>query len=141
MEVAQISIFLENRSGGLAEVADALARQGISIKAITLADMADFGILRLIVDDPDLTRAVLKEAGFTVDKTRVVAVEVPDRAGGLRDTLQALKRSEINVEYMYSAARRSGESAIIIFRFDEVARAIDVLRGAGLKVLDRFETM
>ena len=141
MEVAQISIFLENRSGGLADVADALARQGISIKAITLADMADFGILRLIVDDPDLTRAVLKEAGFTVDKTRVVAVEVPDRPGGLRDTLQALKRSEINVEYMYSAARRSGESAIIIFRFDEVARAIDVLRGAGLKVLDRFETM
>ena len=141
MEVAQISIFLENRSGGLADVADALARQGISIKAITLADMADFGILRLIVDDPDLTRAVLKEAGFTVDKTRVVAVEVPDRPGGLRDTLQALKRSEINVEYMYSASRRSGESAIIIFRFDEVARAIDVLRGAGLKVLDRFETM
>ncbi len=141
MEVAQISIFLENRSGGLADVADVLARQGIDIKAITLADMSDFGILRLIVDDPDLTRAVLKEAGFTVDKTRVVAIEVPDRPGGLRDTLQALKRSGINVEYMYSAARRSGESAIVIFRFDEVGRAIDALRGAGLKVLDRFEKM
>lgn len=141
MEVAQISIFLENRSGGLADVADVLARQGIDIKAITLADMSDFGILRLIVDDPDLTRTVLKEAGFTVDKTRVVAIEVPDRPGGLRDTLQALKRSGINVEYMYSAARRSGESAIVIFRFDEVGRAIDALRGAGLKVLDRFEKM
>lgn len=141
MEVAQISIFLENRSGGLAEVADVLARRDIDIKAITLADMSDFGILRLIVDDPDLTRTVLKEAGFTVDKTRVVAVEVPDRPGGLRDTLQALKRSEINVEYMYSAARRSGESAIVIFRFDEVGRAIDALRGAGLKVLDRFEKL
>lgn len=141
MEVAQVSVFLENRSGGLADVADVLARQGIDIKAITLADMSDFGILRLIVDDPDLTRTVLKEAGFTVDKTRVVAIEVPDRPGGLRDTLQALKRSGINVEYMYSAARRSGESAIVIFRFDEVGRAIDALRGAGLKVLDRFEKM
>jgi hypothetical protein len=139
MEVAQISIFLENRSGGLADVTDALARRGIDIKAITLADMSDFGILRLIVDDPDLTRSALKEAGFTVDKTRVVAVEVPDRPGGLRDTLQALKRSGINVEYMYSAARRSGESAIVIFRFDEVGRAIDALRGADLKVLDHFE--
>jgi hypothetical protein len=141
MEVAQISIFLENRSGGLADVIDVLAKHEIDIKAVSLADMADFGILRLIVDDPDRTRAVLKEAGFTVDKTRVVAVEVPDRPGGLRDTLHALSRSGINVEYMYSAARRSGERAIVIFRFDELGRAIDALRGAGITVLDRFEKM
>jgi hypothetical protein len=141
MEVAQISIFLENRSGGLADVIDALAKNGIDIKAVALADMADFGILRLIVDDPDRTRTVLKEAGFTVDKTRVVAVEVPDRPGGLRDTLNALRRSKINVEYMYSAARRSGERAIIIFRFDELGRALDALRGAGITVLDRFDKM
>lgn len=141
MEVAQISIFLENRSGGLADVIDVLARHEIDIKALALADMADFGILRLIVADPDRTRGVLKEAGFTVDKTRVVAVEVPDRPGGLRDTLQALRRSGINVEYLYSAARRSGESAIIIFRFDELGRALDALRGAGIAVLDHFDTM
>jgi hypothetical protein len=141
MEVAQISVFLENRSGGLADVIEVLARHEIDIKAVALADMADFGILRLIVDDPDRTRTVLKEAGFTADKTRVVAVEVPDRPGGLRDTLQALKRSGINVEYMYSAARRSGERAIVIFRFDELGRAIDALRGAGITVLDRFEKM
>jgi hypothetical protein len=141
MEVAQISIFLENRSGGLADVIDVLAKHEIDIKALALADMADFGILRLIVDDPDRTRGVLKEAGFTVDKTRVVAVEVPDRPGGLRDTLHALRRSGINVEYMYSAARRSGERAIVIFRFDELGRALDALRGAGITVLDRFERM
>ncbi len=141
MEVAQISIFLENRSGGLADVIDVLARSEIDIKALALADMADFGILRLIVDDPDRTRTVLKEAGFTVDKTRVLAVEVPDRPGGLRDTLHALRRSGINVEYMYSAARRSGERAIVIFRFDELGRALDALRGAGISVLDRFERM
>ena len=93
------------------------------------------------MDDPDRTRTVLKEAGFTVDKTRVVAVEVPDRPGGLRDTLNALRRSKINVEYMYSAARRSGERAIIIFRFDELGRALDSLHGAGITVLDRFEKM
>ncbi len=141
MEVAQISVFLENRSGGLADVVDVIARNRIDIKAVALADMADFGILRLIVEDPDRTRTVLKEAGFTVDKTRVVAVEVPDRPGGLRDTLQALRRSGINVEYMYSAARRVGERAIIVFRFDELGRALDALRGAGITVLDRFENL
>jgi hypothetical protein len=141
VEVAQISIFLENRSGGLADVVDVLARHEIDIKALTLADMAEFGVLRLIVDEPDRTRAVLKDAGFTVDKTRVVAVEVPDRPGGLRDTLHALRRSEINVEYMYSAARRNGERAIIVFRVDELSRALDTLRGAGITVLDRFDRM
>jgi hypothetical protein len=141
MEVAQISIFLENRSGGLADVVDVLAKHGIDIKALALADMADFGILRLIVEEPDRTRTVLKEAGFTVDKTRVVAVEVPDRPGGLSDTLHALRRNGINVEYMYSAARRSGERAIIVFRFDELGRALDALRGAGITVLDRLEKM
>jgi hypothetical protein len=141
VEVAQISIFLENRSGGLADVVDVLARHEIDIKALTLADMAEFGVLRLIVDEPDRTRAVLKDAGFTVDKTRVVAVEVPDRPGGLRDTLHALRRSGINVEYMYSAARRSGERAIIVFRVDELSRALDTLRGAGITVLDRFDRM
>lgn len=141
MEVAQVSVFLENRSGGLVDVIDALARAGIDIKALSLADMADFGILRLIVDDPDKTRTVLKEAGFTADKTRVVAVEVPDRPGGLRDTLTALRRSEINIEYLYSAARRNGDKAIIVFRFDETGRALDALRGAGITILDRLEKL
>jgi hypothetical protein len=141
MEVAQVSIFLENRSGGLVEVVDVLAKHGIDMKALSLADMADFGILRLIVDDPETTRRILKEAGFTVDKTRVVAVEVPDRPGGLSETLHALRRNGINVEYMYSAARRKGDRAIIIFRFDEIGRALDALRGAGATVLDRLDPL
>jgi hypothetical protein len=141
MEVAQISIFLENRSGGLADVIDVLARNAIDIKALTLADMADFGILRLIVEDPERTRKVLKESGFTVDKTRVVAIEVPDRPGGLAETLHALRRAGINVEYMYSAARKSGDRAVIIFRFDDVPRAVETLRRAGVKVLDHFDDL
>ena len=141
MEVAQVSVFLENRSGGLVEVIDELARKAIDIKALALADMADFGILRLIVDDPEETRRVLKEAGFTVDKTHVVAVEVPDRPGGLGETLHALRRDQINVEYMYSAARRNGDRAVIIFRFDEIERALASLRGAGVTVLERLEPL
>ncbi len=141
MEVAQVSVFLENRSGGLVEVVDVLGKNGIDMKALSLADMADFGILRIIVDDPEATRRILKEAGFTVDKTRVVAVEVPDRPGGLSETLHALRRNNINVEYMYSAARRKGDRAIIIFRFDEIGRALDALRGAGATVLERLEPL
>jgi hypothetical protein len=141
MEVAQISVFLENRSGGLADVIDVLARNGIDIKALSVADMADFGILRLIVEQADRTRTLLKDAGFTAEKTRVVAVEVPDRPGGLAQTLRVLKDRQVNVEYMYSAARKSGERAIIVFRFDETARAVEVLAGAGIKILDSLDSM
>ncbi len=141
MDVAQISIFLENRSGGLADVVEVLARNEIDIKALTLADMADFGILRLIVEDAERTRKVLKEAGFTVDKTRVVAVEVPDRPGGLAETLGALRKAGINVEYMYSAARKSGERAIVILRVDEVGKTMESLRAAGVRVLEKLETL
>ena len=139
MEVAQISIFLENRTGGLADVFEVLSRSEIDVKALSLADMSDFGILRLVVDDPERTRRILKESGFTVDKTRVVAVEVPDRPGGLLETLLALRRNSINVEYMYSVARRSGDRAVIIFRIDEIGRALDALRGAGIAVLERLD--
>lgn len=139
MEVAQISIFLENRSGGLADIVDVLARNGIDIKALTLADMSDFGILRLIVEDPERTRKVLKDGGFTVEKTRVVAVEVPDRPGGLGHALHALRGKGINIEYMYSAARKSGERAIIVLRVDEVGKAVEALQGAGVAVLDRLD--
>jgi hypothetical protein len=139
MEVAQISIFLENRTGGLADVFDVLARSGVDVKALSLADMSDFGILRLVVPDPDRTWRTLKDAGFTVDKTRVVAVEVPDRSGGLLETLLVLKRAGINVEYMYSVARRTTDRAVLIFRFDEISRALEALRAAGISVLDRLD--
>jgi hypothetical protein len=135
MEISQVSIFLENRAGGLADVTDVLAQNGIDIRALALADMADFGILRLIVDDADRTRKVLKDAGFTADKTRVVAVEVPDRPGGLAATLRALRQGKVNVEYMYFAARTRAGRAVLIFRFDELDRALDVLHEAGVTVL------
>jgi hypothetical protein len=141
MDVAQVSVFLENRTGGLADVVDVLAKNGIDIQAVTLADMSDFGILRIIVEDADRAKTLLKAAGFTADKTRVVAVEVPDRPGGLAETLAVLRRQGINIEYMYSAARKRGERAIVVLRVDEIAKAAGALREAGVKVLEKLEAM
>lgn len=135
MKVEQISIFLENKSGRLAEVADVLAKAGINIRALSLADTADFGILRLIVNDTERAKAVLKDNGFTVGKTEVIAVEVPDRPGGLAGILNVLKEKGINVEYMYAFVQKSKENAIIIFRFDEIEKAIESLSAAGVRML------
>lgn len=135
MKVEQISIFIENKSGRLAEVTRVLGDAGVNIRALSLADTSDFGILRLIVDDREKAKAALKEKGFTVNKTEVVAVEVPDRPGGLADILQTLDGEEINVEYMYAFVERCGENAVIIFRFDEIEKAIAALIGRGFTVL------
>jgi hypothetical protein len=135
MNVEQISIFLENKSGRLAEVTGVLSDAGINIRALYLADTADFGILRLIVNDTEKARQVLRDRGFTVEKTRVVAIEVPDRPGGLSTILNTIKDEGINVEYMYAFVEKSGENAIVIFRFDEIERSIDTLRNAGVRIL------
>ena len=135
MRVEQISIFLENKSGRLAEVTEVLARAGINIRSLSLADTADFGILRLIVDRTDRANKVLRETGFTVAKTEVIALEVPDVPGGLARILSVLDGAGVNVEYMYAFARQSADKAIVIFRFDELDRAIKVLLDAGVRVL------
>ena len=135
MKVEQISIFLENKSGRLAEVTGILAGAGINIRTLSLADTADFGILRLIVDRTDQANKVLKETGFTVAKTEVIALEVPDVPGGLARILSVLDAAGVNVEYMYAFARQSADKAIVIFRFDELDRAIQVLLDAGVRVL------
>ncbi len=135
MKVEQISVFLENKSGRLAEVAEILARSGINIRALSLADTADFGILRLIVNETEKAKQVLKEGGFTVGKTEVIAVEVSDRPGGLAGILNVLNGGGINVEYMYAFVQKSGNNAIIIFRIDELEKAIDVLQKAGIRIL------
>lgn len=135
MKVEQISIFLENKSGRLADVAGVLSGSGINIRALSLADTTDFGILRLIVNDTEKAKQVLKENGFTVGKTEVLAVEVADRPGGLADILNVMKEHGINVEYMYAFVQKSGGHAIIIFRFDELEKAIEVLQKAGIRIL------
>jgi hypothetical protein len=136
MKVEQISIFIENKSGRLAEVSKTLGEAGVNIRALSLADTSDFGILRLIVDKTDTAKAALKERGFTVSKTEVVAVEVPDRPMGLFGILQILDHNGVNVEYMYAFVERCGENAVIIFRFDDPEAAIRVLVQSGVTVLE-----
>lgn len=135
MKVEQISIFIENKSGRLAEVARVLGEKGVNIRALSLADTSDFGILRLLVDNTDVAQATLKENGFTVNKTEVVAVEVPDDPGGLYNILQVLDQAKINVEYMYAFVERNAGNAVIIFRFDEVDKAIAALSEKGVSIL------
>jgi hypothetical protein len=135
MKVAQISIFIENKSGRLADVAHVLDEKNVNIRALSLADTADFGILRLLVDNTDLALSTLKESGFTVSKTEVVAVEVPDQPGGLYKILQVLDDARINVEYMYAFAERNADDAVIICRFDETDAAINTLREKGVNIL------
>ncbi len=136
MKVEQISIFIENKSGRLAEITRILGESGINIRALSLADTSDFGILRLIVNDGKSAAAVLKEQGFTVSMTEVVAVEVPDRPGGLSAILQTLDRELINVEYMYAFVERCGGNAVIIFRFDETDKAIAALNKENFNMLE-----
>jgi hypothetical protein len=134
MKVEQISVFLENKAGRLAEVTKVLGEGGINIRALSLADTTDFGILRLIVDQYDQAREILKQHGFTVGKTEVVAIEVPDRPGGLAWVLQILSDSDVNVEYMYAFVQHSGKNAVIIFRFDNLERAIELLQQQGVRI-------
>jgi hypothetical protein len=135
MRVEQISIFLENTSGRLAEVTRILADAGVNIRSLSLADTTDFGVLRLIVDQTDRTQQILKANGFTGGKTDVLAVAVPDHPGGLAKILEVLDGAEINVEYMYAFVQRSGDNAIMIFRVDGLDKAIQTLTECGVRVL------
>lgn len=136
MKVEQISVFLENKSGRLADVTRALGKAGVNIRALSIADTSDFGILRIIVNDNDRAIKVLKDNDFTVSKTEVVAVEVSDKPGGLSDILDLLEKEKINVEYMYAFIERSSDNAVIIFRFDENDKAVKILSAKGVVILD-----
>ena len=135
MKVEQISIFIENKSGRLAEITGILGDNNVNIRALSLADTSDFGILRLIVDDSEKALKVLKEKRFTVSITNVIGVAVSDSPGGLTAILQILDKNNVNVEYMYAFVERSGDNAVIIFRFDDIDEAIKALTDNGIKIL------
>lgn len=139
MKVEQISVFLENRAGRLAEVTKTLAENNINIRALSLADTSDFGILRLIVTDNEKAKEALKAKGFTVGRTNVVAAEVSDQPGGLHAILEMLNAGGVNVEYMYAFVTQSGRNAILIFRFDRTDQAIEVLHKNNVRILSGEE--
>ncbi len=139
MKVKQISVFLENKSGRLANLTDVLGRAGINIRALSIADTSDFGILRLIVNKPEEAFKVLKEAGFTASLTDVIAVEVEDRPGGLAAVLRVLESSGINIEYLYAFLAKSSNNALVVFRVEQLDQAITLLAGHKVKVLEGSE--
>ena len=141
MFVKQLSVFVENRAGRLAAACEALATQRINILALSLADTAEFGILRLIVTDAEVGRRALKDAGFTVIVNEVLAVEVDDRPGGLAVILQALDKRGVNVEYMYAFSSIKTHRAALIFRFEDNAAAIQALTDAGFNVMKKMDVL
>jgi hypothetical protein len=139
MKIHQLSLFLENKPGQMTEPCRVLARAGISIRTLTLADTQHFGILRLIVSDWQQARGVLEDSGYVVNITEVVAVEVADRPGGLAGLLELFEGSDVNIEYMYAFTFGREGRAVLIFRFDHPDAAIERLRAAGLNVLADVE--
>ncbi len=135
MKVQQISIFLENRAGRLQTVTELLAAERINIRALSLADTSDFGILRLIVDNPAHARDVLARHQFTLSSTDVVAVEIPDQPGGLAHVLRTLHEKRINVEYMYAFVEKLADRAVLVFRFDNPDQAIAALQAGNINLL------
>jgi hypothetical protein len=136
MSVKQISVFLENKKGRLAEVTRTLSTEGINIRALSLADTADFGVMRIIVDDPAKCLGVLKTNGFVAQVTEVIAVEVEDKPGGLARILEVLDRDNVNVEYMYAYVEKTRENAIVICKIDDGERALKVLAANRIATLD-----
>jgi len=136
MKVKQLSVFLENKAGRLSEVCDVLGRTGVNIRALTIAETEDFGVLRMVVDKPEEAVKALKDQNFVVNQTPVVAVEVEDKPGGLAKILSVLSRGGINVEYMYGFVEKASDKALMVFRFEDPEKAAGVLEEAGVKTLE-----
>lgn len=135
----QISIFLENKAGRLLHVTRTLGEAGINIRALSIADTSDFGILRIIVNDPDMAYRILKEAGFTVSETQVVAVQVPDTPGSLANILEQMNEENLNIEYLYAFIGTNADNALVIFKVEDIARALEAFRNKGIKYMEESE--
>ena len=135
MLIKQISAFVENKKGRLYSLTQTLADHNIDLKALSIADTSEFGILRCIVNDPDKALEVLRGEGFTASMTPVLGIEVEDTPGGLAQVLKVLHENEISVEYLYSFVGTRSENAIVIFHVKETEKAFEILQNAGLKML------
>ncbi|RJP21135.1 MAG: amino acid-binding protein [Candidatus Abyssobacteria bacterium SURF_5] len=139
MKVKQISVFLENKIGHVRMVTDELTKANLNLRAISLADSKDFGILRMVVEDPERAHAVLRAANHAVKETDVIAVEVPDHPGGLSDLLKTMEGCGVNIEYMYSVLERKSDKAVIILRVENTDEVIESLKNQKLRLLSSKE--
>lgn len=135
MQIKQLSVFIENKPGRLAEITEVLAENKIDIRAISVADTSDFGILRIIVDKPDEAITVLREAGMTVSLSKVIAIGIGDITGEFAKAIRLLADAEISVEYIYAFVSRDKGKAYVIVRTDDSKKAADVLTAGGIELL------
>lgn len=139
MTVKQISVFLENKPGKLAEFTDILSENNIDMRAMSVAETSDFGILRIIVDDAYKAATVLKDEGYVFSITKVLAVAIPDEPGSLSKVIKLLGNNQINLEYMYAFITRRRDWAYMIFRVEDNEKAIDILTKNNLQLLCQDE--
>lgn len=135
MTINQLSIFVENKAGTVAEITKSIADAGVSIRALSVADTQEFGILRLIVDDVEKAKEALHENECVVTVTKVIGVEIPDVAGGLSEVLQLMSNNNINVEYLYAFITISGKHAYVVLRVEDNEKAAKILTQNGVKLV------
>lgn len=136
MIIKQISVFVENKKGRLAEITETIAKSGANIRALSIADTTDFGILRLIVDKVDCAVAALKESGITVSVTNVIAIGIEDKPGAFSIPMRILAQADVDVEYMYAFITRKSEKAYVILRVADNEAAAKVLMEQGVEILN-----
>lgn len=138
MAIKQISIFLENKPGRLAKVTETLGEAGINIRALSVAELGEFGVIRLIVDDPDNADRVLREQ-FTVGITDVLAIEMGDEPGSLAKIVKTLGDKNLNIEYAYAFVAESRKKAVLVVRVDDIKKAENLLKWAGIRLVKADE--
>lgn len=139
MYIKQISVFLENKVGRLVEITDTIAKAGIDIRAVSLADTSDYGILRVIVDNPDQAEKVIRDAGYTVAITNVLAVGIQDKPATFTKVLASLSENDVNVDYMYAFTGTHNGTAYVIMKMDNLEKGIQVLQNNNAVVLSTDE--
>ncbi len=136
MFIKQLSIFVENQFGRLEAIIDAIGKKGVNIRALSMADTTDFGILRVIVDDTEKAKSALDEIGVIAKATDVIAVYIDDKTGGLASILKLITDAKISVEYMYAFLSRDEKKALMVLKADDEAAAEKVLSDNGVELLD-----
>ena len=139
-EIKQISLFVENKPGRMAKVSKTLSDAGVNIRAMTIAEAGDFGVIRMVVDNPEKGYKVLHDNGFTVSTTDVLAVEMKDTPGGLYEIVDTLGSNKINVDYAYAFVTAKAQRAMLILRVDDIVKARQALTAKGVKIATKEET-
>ena len=132
MIIHQLSVFLENKKGRLFEAIETLAKNGINISALSLAEACEYGVVRMIVDDTELSKSVLKDSGVVVSVSKAVAVAMNDSPGGARDILKVLAQADVNIEYMYAFVGKATGKALMVLRTDDIEKTEKILKENGL---------